>query len=119
MIERLATAGGQSVRGTERGYPDIEFHGPYFGGGYHAIDVKIAMRKKQGPRAKAPPKMTQSRITLYTGNTYFRFPTVKWPGSFRPFNEYSSHVDVVGLYTLDESRKSRVRDLEGRADRTS
>ena len=53
------------LRGTERGYPDIEIAGALFGGSFHAVDVKVARRNSTETR-------TQSRITLYTGNTYFR-----------------------------------------------
>jgi hypothetical protein len=92
-------------RGTERGYPDIEIGGNRFGGGYHAVDVKVARRKKGG-------KSTQSRISLYTGNTYFRYPKLHWPGTFRPFRDYKSHLDLIVLYTLDENSLSRARDVE-------
>lgn len=117
LIKRLLDVeGGDASRGTERGYPDIEIHGAHFGGGHHAIDVKIAMR---GKVAKAKPgkpqrvsKNTQSRITLYTGNTYFKYPSVRWPGTFRPFDEYESHLDVIGIYTLNEESNSRVDELE-------
>lgn len=97
--------GATAQRGTERGYPDLELGGRAFGGGHHAVDVKIARRNKSG-------RATQSRITLYTGNTYFRYPTLQWPGTFRPFEEYASHVDLIGIYTLDESSPGRIRDLE-------
>ena len=117
LIKRLRdVTGGETSRGTERGYPDIEIHGEHFGGGHHAIDVKIAMR---GKVAKSKPgktqrmsKNTQSRITLYTGNTYFKYPSVHWPGTFRPFEEYESHLDVIGIYTLNEETNSRVDQLE-------
>jgi len=92
-------------RGTERGYPDIEVGGEKFGGGYHAVDVKVARRNKSGTR-------TQSRITLYTGNTYFRYPQLRWPGTFRPFRDYESHLDLIVLYTLDESSLKRAQDVE-------
>jgi hypothetical protein len=94
-----------AVRGTERGYPDIELSGSALGGGFHAIDVKVARRAKSGRR-------TQSRITLYTGNTYFRYPTLHWPGTFRAFADYARHLDVIVLYTLDPARTSRVSDIE-------
>lgn len=97
-------------RGGERTYPDVEIGGEWFGGGFHAVDVKIARRGK--PTRKGPNQNTQSRVTLYTGNTYFRYPTVHWPGTFRPFNEYASHLDVVGVYTLNPDSASRVEDLE-------
>lgn len=97
-------------RGTERGYPDIEISGKKFGGGFHAVDVKVAKRKV-GKSGK-PTGQTKSRITLYTGNTYFRYPTLKWAGTFRPFNEYKSHLDIIGIYTLDEDSAARVVDLE-------
>lgn len=102
-IEQLSDVEAQ--RGTERGYPDIEISGPRFGGGYHALDVKVARRHSNG-------KKTQSRITLYTGNTYFRYPTLHWPGTFRPFDDYASHLDLIVLYTLNEYSLSRVEDLQ-------
>jgi hypothetical protein len=92
-------------RGTERGYPDLEISGAAFGGGHHAIDVKAARRAKS-------LKQTQSRITLYTGNTYFKWPDLHWPGTFRPFNEYASHLDLILIYTLNETSNARVEDLE-------
>ena len=68
LLQRVEQTDGAKIqRGTERGYPDIEFFGPAFGGGYHAVDVKVARLAKSG-------KKTQSRITLYTGNTFFRHP---------------------------------------------
>lgn len=92
-------------RGTERGYPDIEISGSAFGGGYHAVDVKVARRAKNGKR-------TQSAITLYTGNTYFRWPDLSWPGTFRPFNDYASHLDILAIYTLNEKTDARIEDFE-------
>lgn len=94
------------VRGSERGYPDLEIAGPAFGGGYHAVDIKAARRDEDNP-AK-----TKSRITLYTGNTYFRHPELHWPGTPRPFNEYASHLDVIMIYTLAPQSPARVEDLE-------
>lgn len=105
LEEASKVSGASAVRGTERGYPDLELSGRPFGKGHHAIDIKIARRNKSG-------RATQSRITLYTGNTYFRYPSLQWPGSFRPFEDYASHVDVIGVYTLDETHPGRIRDLE-------
>lgn len=99
------TDGGAVRRGTERGYPDLEISGGPFGGGFHAVDVKCARRAPNG-------RSTQSRITLYTGNTYFRHPDLPWPGVPRPFNEYQSHLDVLVIYTLREDAPHRVDDLE-------
>jgi hypothetical protein len=109
LLARLATVPDvRGRRGTERGYPDVEVSGPAFGGGFHAIDIKIAQRRvgKRGPSAN-----TQSRITLYTGNTYFRYPRLHWPGTFRPFADYASHLDVIGVYTLTDTAE-RVEGLE-------
>lgn len=92
-------------RGTERGYPDMEIGGTAFGGGFHAVDVKVARRAKSG-------NLTESRITLYTGNTYFRHPQLKWAGTFRPFQDYASHLDIIALYTLNEESHGRIEDLE-------
>lgn len=102
--------GATAARGTERGYPDVEFSGDAFGGGYHAVDIKVA-RRAVGARGN-PLGRTQSRITLYTGNTYFRHPRISFPGVMRPFADYASHLDVLGIYTLDETGPGRVADLE-------
>jgi hypothetical protein len=101
----LGVAGAQIHRGTERGYPDFELTGQAFGGGFHAVDVKAARRAPNGRR-------TQSRITLYTGNTYFKWPSLHWPGTFRPFSDYASHLDVIMIYTLNLENNARVEDLE-------
>lgn len=98
------------TRGTERGYPDLELSGPALGGGHHAIDIKTA-RRGFTPSGK-PTGRTNSRITLYTGNTYFKYPHLKWPGTFRPFDEYKTHLDVLVIYTLNEQAAWRVDDLE-------
>jgi hypothetical protein len=101
----LAVPGAEIRRGTERGYPDFEISGSAFGGGFHAVDVKAARRAPSG-------RQTQSRITLYTGNTYFKWPDLHWPGTFRPFNDYTSHLDVIMIYTLNPDSNARVEDLE-------
>lgn len=107
VLERLAQVGGASPRpGTERGYPDIEVGGDAFDGGFHALDIKVARRGRTG-------RSTQSAITLFTGNTYFRFPDETWPGAIlRPFNDYRSHVDLIAIYSFDPALASRIRDLE-------
>lgn len=98
-------------RGTERGYPDLELSGSRFGDKFYAIDIKAA-RRKVNAKGKVNPRKTQSRITLYTGNTYFRWPQFKWPGTFRPFRDYEEHLDIIAIYTLDENSKARIVDLE-------
>ena len=106
VLDRIdETEGAEARRGTERGYPDIEISGQAFGGGYHALDVKVARRAQSGRR-------TQSRITLYTGNTYFRYPQLRWPGTFRPFQDYSSHLDLIAIYTFNPESVSHIEDLE-------
>lgn len=111
LLGRVAELkGAVAERGTERGYPDLELSGPAFGGGFHAIDVKVARRGVT--KAGRLKKTTQSRVTLYTGNTYFRYPTLQWPGSFRPFDDYTSHLDIIGIYTLNEETTGRVDELE-------
>jgi hypothetical protein len=104
-LRALLTPQVQVHHGSERGYPDLEFAGPTFGGGFHAVDIKAARR--------APNRrQTQSRITLYTGNTYFKWPDLHWPGTIRPFNDYASHLDVIMIYTLNPDSNARVEDLE-------
>jgi hypothetical protein len=93
--------GIEAVRGSERSYPDLELSGPRFGGRFHALDVKVARRARN-------PVRTQSRITLYTGNTYFKWPSLHWPGTIRPFADYEQHLDLVVIYNFvpDSSAKS-------------
>lgn len=92
-------------RGTERGYPDLEISGGSFGSKHFAVDIKVARRNKN-------QRSTQSRITLYTGNSYFMYPSLHWPGTFRPFQDYAAHIDVIALYNLDSSFHGRVREVE-------
>ncbi|MDQ6869861.1 MAG: hypothetical protein M3178_16460 [Pseudomonadota bacterium] len=37
---------------------------------------------------------------------------LKWPGTFRPFQEYGSHLDLLAVYTLNEESLSRIDNLE-------
>ena len=76
----------------------------------HAIDIKAA-RRKVGKTGKLGTQ-TQSRITLYTGNTYFRYPQLQWPATFRPFQDYGSHLSLIAIYTLNDKSDSRIEDLE-------
>ena len=111
LLERLTRLkDAVATRGTERSYPDLELSGAAFGGGFHAVDIKIA-RRAMNARG-TPLDRTQSRITLYTGNTYFRHPTILFPGVMRPFADYDTHLDVLGIYTLNETTPGRVDDLE-------
>lgn len=111
LIQEFAAIEGAGIqRGTERGYPDIEIIGPAFGDAPHAIDIKAA-RRKVGKTGEAG-KQTQSRITLYTGNTYFRYPQLKWPGTFRPFQDYGSHLSLIAIYTLNDASDGRIEDLD-------
>ncbi|MCM0022144.1 MAG: hypothetical protein NBV67_19305 [Tagaea sp.] len=106
QLAKAAAAGGiDVVRGTERSYPDMEFAGGPFGAVPVAVDIKVARRAKSG-------KATESRITLMTGNTYFRTPSIKWPGALRPFNAYAAHLDVVVLYTFVPTSESRIADVD-------
>jgi len=106
LVARILQVPGAEVRrGTERGYPDLEIGGAAFGEGFHAVDVKAARRSKGGTR-------TQSRITLYTGNTYFKYPELHWPGTFRSFGSYATHLDVIMIYTFNPDSTARVEDLE-------
>lgn len=106
LLDRVSDVrGGEARRGTERGYPDIELGGEAFGGGYHAVDVKVARLNKSGTA-------TQSRVTLYTGNTYFRYPQLQWPGTFRSFRDYASHLDIVAVYQFAPDERRRLAGLE-------
>jgi hypothetical protein len=111
LLRELASAKGVHCRrGTERGYPDIEVSGPAFRDVPHAIDIKAA-RRKIGTSGRVSIN-TQSRITLYTGNTYFRYQQLTWPGTFRPFEDYGSHLSIIAIYTLNEASVGRIENLE-------
>lgn len=107
LLDKLAGSQYELTRGTERGYPDLEMK---VDDKYFAIDVKVARRamNKKG----VPTGRTDSRITLYTGNTFFMYPTLKWPGTFRPFAEYEGHIDLICLYNLNVATAKRVDDFE-------
>lgn len=106
LFERMASRNDITLeRGTERGYPDIEISGPGVGDRFYALDVKVARRAKSG-------NQTQSRITLYTGNTYFMYPQLKWPGTFRPFQDYAAHLDLIALYDLNTESDGRIDNFE-------
>ena len=110
-IRLLAGTGAQASaeRGAARGYPDLEIAGDHFGGGPRAVDIKMARIKV--PKRREPTR-TENRITLYTGNTYFRYPSIKIGGIKRPFDDYKEHLDVIGLYVFDDMTKARVTSLE-------
>lgn len=93
------------AEGTQRSYPDLEFSGETFGGGYRAVDIKCARRGKSGTRLN-------NRIALYTGNTYFLWPQLKFSGILRPFGDYREHVSVVVIYTFDPGLSERIADVE-------
>jgi hypothetical protein len=106
LLDRLSRLpGATGRRGAERSYPDLEISGAAFGSAFHAVDIKMARLAKNGVQ-------TQSRCTLYTGNTYFKWPTIRWPGMFRPFDAYASHLDIIGVYRLDVEYRGRVRELQ-------
>jgi hypothetical protein len=104
--------GIESLTGTERGYPDLEIvtrPADAEQDRFYAVDIKVA-RLKPTKRGRSQTK-TQSRITLYTGNTYFRHPDHAWPGMSRPFAEYAQHLDIIVLYNLSDANH-RVEDIE-------
>jgi hypothetical protein len=107
VLDQLTDSAVELTRGTERGYPDLEMKVEE---SYFAVDVKVARRavNKEG----IPTGKTDSRITLYTGNTFFMYPTLKWAGTFRPFADYKGHIDLICLYTLNTASASRVDDFE-------
>jgi hypothetical protein len=79
LLKIASTVDGlEATSGTERGYPDVEFSGLAVGNNHYAVDVKVARGAASGGA-----KQTESRITLYTGNTYFLYPDLRWPGTFR------------------------------------
>lgn len=102
--------GAVVVEGTERSYPDLEFSGDVFGGGIRAVDIKCA-RRKISPSGK-PPTILNNRIALYTGNTYFLWPQLKFSGIMRPFADYQELISIVVIYTFEPDLPERITDVE-------
>lgn len=98
------------VEGTERSYPDLEFAGEVFGGGIRAVDIKCARRKI--PASGKPPTTLNNRIALYTGNTYFLWPQLKFSGIMRPFADYRELISIVVIYTYEPDLPERITDVE-------
>src|SRR5262245_31896330 len=54
ILQRADDADGlEAVRGTERGYPDVEFTGDALRGEFYAVDVKVARRHRAGRRTQS------------------------------------------------------------------
>jgi hypothetical protein len=98
------TPGAELTEGTERSYPDLELSGEAFGGGPRAVDIKCARRTPSG-------NGLQSRIALYTGNTYFLWPQLKFSGILRPFGEYQELLSIVVIYTYAPALPERITDV--------
>jgi hypothetical protein len=101
----LLTSDADASEGTERSYPDLEFSGTAFGGGYRAVDIKCARRRPTGASLN-------NRIALYTGNTYFLWPQLKFSGILRPFGDYAELISVVVIYNFVPDRPERIADVE-------
>ncbi len=106
LVAAAANTPGVEIRlGTERSYPDLELSGPAFGDDCYAADIKCSRRTKSG-------RTLQSRIALYTGNTYFLWPTLKFSGILRPFDDYAGHLAVLAIYDFHKDRPERISDLQ-------
>ena len=115
LREHLMTAAegekGMTVReGTERSYPDLEFQGSIFGGGYRAVDIKCARRKS--------PNRLNNSIALYTGNTWFLWPQLKFGSVLRPFGDYEEHIAVLVMYEFDPTVPERIKSVVAVAHET-
>ena len=91
---------------STRVYPDIAFTGAALDDEIIACDIKVARREP------ANPDRTQSRITLYTGNTYFKDPVNNTQNIMRPFNQYALHLDCVAFYDFVTEPSPAVTNVE-------
>jgi hypothetical protein len=106
LVEAAALSPGVIVtEGTERSYPDLEISGAVFGEGVSAVDIKCARRNKTGSGLN-------NRIALYTGNTYFLWPQLKFSGIARPFGEYRELISVVVIYTFEPGLPERIANVQ-------
>lgn len=104
-VERTEGVEVELPRST-RVYPDIAFTGPALDDELIACDIKVARRDPINR------DRTQSRITLYTGNTYFKDPDNNTQNIMRPFNEYALHLDCVALYDFVKEPSPAVTNVE-------
>ena len=110
LCEAAASIDGASiVEGTERSFPDLELSGAAFGGRVHAVDIKCARVK---PLKGKSSTSLNNRIALYTGNTYFLWPELKFSGILRPFADYEEQISIVVLYRFDASVPERITDVQ-------
>ena len=106
LVAAAASTPGVEIRlGTERSYPDLELSGPAFEDSCFAADIKCARRAKSGTSL-------HNRIALYTGNTYFLWPTLKFSGILRPFDDYAGHIAVLAIYNFHKDRPERISELQ-------
>lgn len=89
-------------KGGSRSYPDFELDGSFFEGGPHAVDIKCARHSGTS---------VDSTIALYTGNTYFLFPDLPFPGMLRTFGEYDERIALVVLYRYRPDLLERFSDV--------
>lgn len=89
--------------GTQRSYPDLEFEGLGSAGAVAAVDIKCARRKT--------PTRLNNAIALYTGNTWFLWPQLKFSGILRPFIEYQEHLALLVLYDFDSTLPERIKNV--------
>lgn len=89
-------------KGGSRSYPDFELEGDFFLGGPHAVDIKCARHSGTS---------VDSTIALYTGNTYFLFPELPFPGMLRTFGEYDERIAIVILYRYRPDLLERFSDV--------
>lgn len=89
-------------KGGSRSYPDFELEGAFFRGGPHAVDIKCARHSGTS---------VDSTIALYTGNTYFLFPELPFPGMLRTFGEYDERIAIVVLYRYRPDLLERFSDV--------
>ncbi len=59
-----------------------------------------------------PSTNLNNRIALYTGNTYFLGPDLKFSGILRPFSDYAEQISIVVLYRFDPTIPGRIADVQ-------
>lgn len=106
----VLTPGAGITDGTERSYPDLEFSGDAFGSGFRAVDIKCARRRVS--KVDREPTVLKNRIALYTGNTYFLWPQLKFVGIVRPFEQYEELISIVVIYTFDAELPQRITNVQ-------
>ncbi len=110
----LLTPSAAVADGTERSYPDLEFSGDMFGGGFRAVDIKCARRKVS--KSGRTPTTLNNRIALYTADGRYREQALFMSGEAyykagKFYRAYLAYDEYLSVYSRSERVKYVIQQL--------